>query len=137
MFSDMMKTLTFAAVAGLSLNGAALADEAGEVDYITYCASCHGLSGVGDDDVAGLLTVPVPVPDLTSLASRNDGEFPFLKVAHIVDGRTGLRAHGTAMPIWGSYFMGVDNGMAGGYSAVYEARGRVLSMVYYLESIHK
>ena len=40
------------------------------------------------------------------------------------------------MPVWGDYFKG-ESSMKGDYSAVYMARGRVLSLVYYLESLQQ
>jgi hypothetical protein len=55
----------------------------------------------------------------------------------IVDGRTGVRAHGdSAMPIWGEVFAEGAAG-AGAYGAEVIARGRLLSLVYYLESIQE
>jgi mono/diheme cytochrome c family protein len=43
-----------------------------------YCVGCHGTSGRGDGpDAAG---VGVPVADLTTLAARNGGEFPYVRV---------------------------------------------------------
>lgn len=75
----------------------------GEVIYSRYCAACHGREGKGDGPVApGLVRKPT---DLTALASKNDGSFPYLKVAKAIDGRETSRAHGTPdMPVWGEVF---------------------------------
>lgn len=134
MIVETLKTLACVAVVGLMTTQGAVADEAGEVDFLTYCASCHGMEAVGDGPMAKMLAVEVP--NLTEIAKRNDGDFPFLKVAHIIDGRTGVRGHGSGMPVWGDYFKGVST-MKSDYTAVHQARGRVLSLVYYLETIQQ
>jgi len=122
--------------AGLALAAApALADEAGQQEYMVACAVCHGETGMGDGPFAPLLNITTP--DLTTLAQGNDGAFPFLDVLMVVDGRTGVRAHGdSAMPIWGQRFKesAADEGP---YGSELEARGRLLSLVTYLESIQQ
>ena len=50
------------------------------------------------------------------------------------DGRTGVRAHGGPMPVYGRIFS-AEAADHGTYSAVMEARGRILSIAYYLESL--
>lgn len=55
-----------------------MADELGRQEFMTYCASCHGESGMGNGPVAEYLSV-VP-PNLREMAARNDGEFPYLDV---------------------------------------------------------
>lgn len=113
--------------------GAAMAQDAdvGAGLYADYCAACHGASGKGDGDMANVITIPSP--DLTSLSARNGGVFPMLQVIHIIDGRTGVRAHGGAMPIFGRSFSGDGDG----YGGVLESRGRILSLAMYLESIQQ
>ena len=124
------------ALATASFSTRAIADSAGEREFQNYCASCHGAAGMGAGPMAEYLNVPVP--DLTQIAARNEGKFPFLEVIHIIDGRTGLKGHGSSMPVWGTQFM-IEAGdtMAGDYSSFNELRGRVLSLGYYLESIQK
>ena len=75
----------------------------GQVIYTRYCAACHGREGRGDGPVApGLVRKPI---DLTALASKNGGKFPYEKVARAIDGRETTRAHGTPdMPVWGEVF---------------------------------
>lgn len=75
----------------------------GQIIYARYCAACHGREGKGDGPVApGLLRKPI---DLTLLASKNSGKFPYDKVAKAIDGRETTRAHGTPdMPVWGEIF---------------------------------
>ena len=73
----------------------------GEMDYRTYCAPCHGMTGIGDGPVASELN-NAPA-DLTKLTGGNQLSFDEVKM--IVDGRDMPRAHGTSeMPVWGVWF---------------------------------
>ena len=92
-------TETLKKAAGPDLGEAA----AGEVIYFRYCAACHGRSLTGDGPVApGLVKKPI---DLTGLAKKNGGTFPFDKVMAMIDGRRSTRMHGTPdMPVWGEIF---------------------------------
>lgn len=76
---------------------------AGEVIYMRYCAACHGRSLKGDGPVApGLVKKPI---DLSVLARKNGGVFPWDKVLAGIDGRQSTRMHGTPdMPVWGEIF---------------------------------
>lgn len=127
--------LSIGVLFGATALAPALADDAGEADYTEFCATCHGAAGMGQGPMAEVMSVDVP--DLTTIAQRNDNAFPTLKIMHIVDGRTGLRGHGSSMPVWGTQFASGGSGMKGDYGPVYRSRGRVLSIVYYLESIQK
>ncbi len=128
----------FSAVFACSLLGASFAAaqdaDVGKTTYQQYCATCHGVDGDG----GGPLTeyISALVPDLTTLAASNDGEFPMLEVLHVIDGRTGLRGHGGPMPVYGALF---DQESASGtpYGDILYTRGRLLSIAYYLESIQK
>ena len=108
----------------------------GESSYFMNCAVCHGDDGTGTGDVADLLRVPPP--DLTTLSERAGGAFPFSEVYQSVS--EGIyRAHGGEMPIWGNYFMTdtlKDRGI-NAEDAGHIVQGRILSLVYYLESIQK
>lgn len=122
--------------AGFSVIGAASADEAGKGEYMAYCATCHGAAGLGNGPMAEFMSIKVT--DLTTIAQQNDGVFPFLEVVHAIDGRSGIMAHGREMPVWGDRFMAeMGDAMAGDYSHVYEVRGRVLSLAYYIQSLQK
>lgn len=79
----------------------------------------------------------VEIPDLTQLSLQNDGVFPMLKVIQVIDGRTGVRGHGSEMPVWGRQFTVEVIGDTGIYGSEIYARGKVLSLAYYLESIQK
>ena len=70
----------------------------GKREYDANCAVCHGASGKGDGPYrAGRGR---SVPDLTTLAQKNNGVFPFARVYEFIDGTQMVKAHGTReMPI--------------------------------------
>jgi mono/diheme cytochrome c family protein len=129
--------LMTALFAGLTATGVALAQEAdpGQTLYMDYCAACHGASGMGDGDMSNV--VNIPSPNLKLLAKNNDGVFPMLEVLQVIDGRSGTRAHGGVMPLWGRVFSEEIGDSQGAYGSVLEVRGRVLSLAKYLESIQE
>jgi mono/diheme cytochrome c family protein len=103
-----MKRVTIAAVlagavVALSAGGAlgqARVDY-GKAEYYSNCAVCHGLSGKGEGSFGEVLKAAMP--DLTTIAKRNGGNFPVERVMMNIDGRATPRAHGTSeMPIWGN-----------------------------------
>ena len=105
----------------------------GEATFMSACAGCHGEAGDGDGPMTEILTVEVP--DLTRLSARNGGEFPWLRAVHMVDGTTGLNAHGGPMPVFGTIFEG-DTAVADapdGTPVIMSAR--VLAVVEYLRTI--
>ncbi len=120
----------------------AQADEAtvvlGRSTYTAHCALCHGAGGKGDGEIAQLFKVPPS--DLTKLAERSDGKFPFTLVYNTILKGMEQRGHGGAtMPVWGDFFMAdalVDRGVTE-TDALYIAAGRALSVVYYLESLQE
>lgn len=131
------KLLTLAAVvlAGSTL-GAMAQDDPGKTEYMTACAICHGESGMGNGPFADILNIEVP--GLTGLAAANGGQFPFLETLMVIDGRTGVRAHGDGpMPIWGDRYETAALEDVGVYGAEMIVRGRLLSLVQYLESIQQ
>lgn len=90
------------AASAFCAGGSAVAQSAGETEYMNACAACHGEKGTGDGPLAELMTVDLP--DLTQISARNDGAFPMLDVIQIIDGRSGIRGHGYPMPVWGQRF---------------------------------
>ena len=134
----MTKITKIASLAAFTLSIATwvgATDLTGETEYAINCASCHGADGKGAGEMAKYLNVAPP--DLTTLAADNEGVFPFLKVMHVVDGRTGVRGHGDSMPVWGNAFMSQSDPMPGDFGGLLEVRGRILSLVYFLESIQE
>jgi len=128
--------MTAAILTGSALTATtATAEETGQSLYMDACASCHGAAGMGTGPMAELMSVNVP--GLQELSLNNDGVFPMLDVIYIIDGRTGVRGHGSEMPVWGRQFKGEMLEQAGIYGSEVYARGKVLSLAYYLESIQK
>lgn len=108
---------------------------AGRGEYMAVCAGCHGTEGRGDGPVAEVLTIETP--SLVGLAAANGGEFPFAEVFLTIDGRGGVRAHGSDMPVWGNRFSSEMMIFEYPETAELIARGRVLSLVDYLVSIQE
>jgi mono/diheme cytochrome c family protein len=121
-------------------------DTIGSDEYRTSCLSCHGVGGRGDGPLAKFLTVEPT--DLTALARNNGGqypnlkagEYPFLRVFQIIDGRADIEVHGDrAMPVWGNRYLAEQPGGVSAYGGEYETvvRGRILELVYYIQSIQQ
>ena len=101
----------------------------GRFQYQTHCAVCHGVTGVGDGRMVGDLLVKPS--DLTQLAKKNGGSFPFWEVYRVIDGRDEVEAHGSrAMPVWGVWFHVMEG-------SELLATGRILELIYYLKSIQE
>ncbi|HVS89691.1 MAG TPA: cytochrome c [Candidatus Acidoferrum sp.] len=85
----------------------AAAVPSGKQLFTQYCAACHGATGIGDGPVAPVLkTRPA---DLTTLAKRHDGAFPYKYVEDVLRFGPGPAAHGSSdMPTWGPIFQWLD-----------------------------
>ena len=71
--------------------------------YHQYCAACHGVDAKGNGPVKRALRIPAP--DLTTLAKRHGGKFPYAYVIGVLRFTPGVRSHGSgAMPMWGALF---------------------------------
>ena len=136
-----MKTIAriFPVLAACALAAPALAQDdefaAGREEYLSACAACHGENADGNGPIATMFTTPVP--DLRKIAAQNEGVFPTLEVFMIVDGRTGIKAHGDPMPMFGRRYEAELGEAAGPYGSEQLIRARVLELVYYLESIQE
>ena len=135
----MQFTKLFAAAVSLLLPLSVSAQDLdhGQEIFQQYCATCHGLDGKGSGPLTELMLEKPG--DLTLLSANNEtepGAFPMLRIIHVIDGRTGVRAHGGPMPTYGDIFMSeaADRGRTG---SVLETRGRILSLAMYLESIQQ
>lgn len=99
--------------------------------YLQYCGACHGSEGKGDGVVSGFMT-PRPT-DLTQIAQKNGGQFPFYRIFRVIDGRESMRAHGDPdMPVWGGLFARDAGGSMEKETIV---RGKLMLITEYLESI--
>ena len=124
-------------LAGITIASAppATADETGEREYLSACASCHGVDANGTGPMGDFLTIVVP--PLNNLSEANGGEFPMQQVIEAIDGRADIRGHGSGMPVWGAVFRDPLAANVTGQSQEFLIRGRILSLAYYLESIQK
>lgn len=130
---------TSAALLALVTGPAAAQDaDIGQHIFDQYCATCHGTDGKGQGPLTEIMLEKPS--DLTLLAANNPtdaGVFPMLRVIHVIDGRTGVRAHGGPMPTYGNIFTAEVGDSMGSYGAVLETRGRILSLALYLESLQQ
>ncbi len=96
--------------------------------FQAYCASCHGKDAKGNGPMADSLKISPP--DLTRVATRNNGVFPLARIQKIVSGEDVLAAgHGSReMPVWGPIFSQVTNDMDLG-------RVRINNLARYLRDI--
>lgn len=101
-----MKMILFLLGAAISLPAIAQDLETGRQHFEDYCATCHGIDAKGDGPMSGVLSLPPT--NLTLLAGEREGEFPISDVVAKIDGRDPLLAHGSEMPVYGSYFEGKD-----------------------------
>ncbi len=99
----------------------------GKALYQEYCAVCHGVAGKGHGPAAEALKA-IPA-DLTQLASRNHGQFPYVEVQQTISAGGPYLAHGTKdMPVWGSIFS--DSARDTGFGAM-----RVYAVAKYIEQL--
>ena len=107
----------------------------GEQLYGEICAVCHGVGAKGDGPAAEALRTPPP--DLTVLAMKNGGEFPFDEVQRTIAGEGEIVAHGSRqMPIWGQAFTDIRLDRKPAQRKAF-ARLRIYDLATYLESIQE
>jgi mono/diheme cytochrome c family protein len=101
--APVLSALALAVTLGLPTPGSAeeLGGYTGAQLYKRFCASCHGPEGAGDGPVAA--TLRIRPPDLAGIMNRHGGQFPEETLRQILDGRSGVAAHGGRdMPVWGA-----------------------------------
>jgi mono/diheme cytochrome c family protein len=108
---------------------------AGREEYLVACAACHGEKADGNGEIATMFKDRVP--DLTGIAKRNDGTFPLLKVIQSIDGRAVIRGHGNPMPVFGNRYRAAANGEGAILGTEAIARGRVLELALYIQSMQE
>ena len=102
----------------------------GKQTYIQYCASCHGVDACGDGPAAFVLKTPPA--DLTTLAKRHGGRFPYEYDFDVLRFGTRIVSHGSSdMPILGPIFGSMDN-----YDEV-AVRKRIKDLSDYLASLQQ
>lgn len=137
MSNEKALILSLALAAGLTAGAVArpaFAEETdiGKREFNDSCAGCHGLRGDGHGPIAHYLTVKPA--DLTVLAQKNKGDFPFLRIGKVIDGREEISVHGPReMPVWGARF----KSEAAGSVNELAVRSRVYALAEYLQSLQK
>ena len=109
--------------------------EAGKREFQRSCATCHGVDAKGDGPSASALNVKPA--DLTQLSKNHGGVFLFWRTYEKISGadEAPIRGHGTReMPIWGERFR-LERGDSEEH--LLGVRGRILSLVYYLQAIQE
>ena len=109
--------------------------DAGKHEFQRSCATCHGVDAKGNGPSAASLNAKPA--DLTQLSKNHGGVFLFWRVYEEIEGSKDvvIREHGTReMPIWGERFRFEKSESTDHQTGV---RGRILSLVYYLQSIQE
>lgn len=132
-----MRILALALTFALIASAASAQDMSyGEAEFLVSCAACHGDYGTGDGPLASeLRTRPA---DLTRLAERNGGEFPYSRVFQVIDGRSLVPSHGEReMPVWGRQFIEQDVEDYGTLTGEAVTKERVHELTEYVRSLQR
>ncbi len=105
----------------------------GQILYLTYCQSCHGVAGRGDGPTAPSLRAKPA--DLSRLWERYGTPLDRERLAQYIDGRQLLSPHhAREMPIWGSAFF--EDAPRGTPDLVERERRHLIDvLVAYLEAL--
>lgn len=143
----LFSTLAFAALAFAGGNVALAADkkavtDPGKREYLNSCAVCHGAKGKLEGGEGAAIDFLKTTPtDLTTLSKRNGGVFPFERVYAVIDGRQGVKGHGSRdMPIWGDRYSqenvkAAEHYVDMPYDMEMYARGRIIALIDYLHRL--
>ena len=109
-FAILLLLISFSAAQTSSRKAAThgKATPAGRTLFMQHCSSCHGDDAKGAGPAA--LALKKQPPDLTALAKRNQGKFPYDQVRKAIDGDVEVPAHGSReMPTWGPLFLALTD----------------------------
>ncbi len=122
-------------VLGFGLWAGPAAAQTGKQDFDKYCAGCHGPGGKGNGTESYVMP-PTPPPDLTQLAKKNRGVFPFDEVVEIIDGRKNIPTHARIqMPFWGVVMQ--KEGKEFSPESDAEVKRRITALAKYIESLQE
>ena len=137
-----LTTLSLSVFLFMGLSGAVLAADVsiGEAEYQDNCATCHGAKGNGGGPFAEFLKAGTP--GLTTLSKDNGGVFPFESVYQAIDGRSGLKSHGSReMPIWGKEYIAGSVKTHGPFFGEWYgediANARILALIDYISTLQE
>ncbi len=120
----------------LALTASAAAAQSGKEDYVKYCAECHGSDGKGKGPTLQIIPMNPPPPDLTQLAEKNGGKFPFDEVVDTIDGRKNIPSHERLqMPFLGTTLQKPGQEFTPEGDA--EVKKRIEAMARYVESLQQ
>ena len=110
----------------------------GETEYMSHCASCHGVDATGDGPVAEVLSAKPS--DLTKITQDFSGVFPDDHIYKVIDGQQMINPHGDrGMPVWGPRYIAAATETAQmvphDVDAQALAHGRIEALVAYIRSI--
>ena len=122
-----------------------------ECDFVVHVVHGDVLIGTADEihpfpairtlpasSSLGKIALTKKPSDLTMMAKNNNGTFPFWAAYEIVDGRSGVGAHGTReMPVWGKEFYQSSRGGSPGISTETIVRGQIMELLIYLRSMQQ
>lgn len=106
----------------------------GQQMYASYCAACHGSTGIGNGPAApAMKTFPT---NLTLLSEKNGGVFPAEHIQAILKfGVENPAAHGSAdMPVWGDLLRTLHGSSANSTMLVNQ---RIINLTQYLKQIQQ
>jgi hypothetical protein len=126
----------FMVVMTLALTARTAAAQSGKQDYEAYCAECHGSAGKGNGPSVQVIPMNPPPPDLTQLAKKNGGKFPFDEVVDTIDGRKNIPSHERIqMPFLGATLQ--KRGQEFTPESDAEVKRRIESMARYVETLQQ
>jgi mono/diheme cytochrome c family protein len=106
---------------------------AGKADFVKHCAPCHGENAKGHGPEVNIIPGIKPA-DLTQIATRNGGVFPFQQVEDTIDGRKKIPSHERFdMPFWGVNFQ--QEGKEFTPESEVGSKARIQALVAYIETI--
>jgi mono/diheme cytochrome c family protein len=107
----------------------------GKADFNQHCAPCHSESGKGNGPEVKVIPGIKP-KDLTTIAARNGGVFPYRSVEDTIDGRKIIPSHKRFdMPFWGVNFQQPGQEFTSASEA--KAKQRIDAIVDYVATLQQ
>jgi len=120
----------------LALAARTAAAQSGKQDYQAYCAECHGADGKGRGSSVSTIPMNPPPSDLTGMAKKNGGKFPFEYVVETIDGRKYIPSHARLqMPFMGTTLQRPGKEFTPESNA--EVKQKIESMARYVETLQQ
>ena len=131
MTRSVLPVLGVASITIATVMGSAPDPVRGREIFLANCAACHG--SYADGAGAAAAALGINAPDLTEIATRRDGKFPYDEIRGIIEGRRDVAEHGPRiMPVWGEEFAVAAGGGMRGENVAWD---KVEALVAYLETV--